>query len=173
MQLHIRRNKSRCSGFFSSPLVYRLEMILLLDEAERRVVNDNGWWGKQLYQSQAMFDRIDEHDAIAAQPVLPSAPDRFWQANQFERWVWKQARLAGKRYQINNAHRITVGDLARGVTLSGSLDDITTTEAILTEGATILDAKVNSSRSFDDGAVIMPVGRAPAPPSPRNVRRLA
>lgn len=163
MQLHVRRGSYRCQHLFSSHTMFTLRMVALVDEAERRLLSEAGWWGEDLYQSQRLLDLQEQRTALAAVPIRPEDPERFWQMSPFEQWVVKQAKLAVNQSRINRAHRITVSDLVDGVSLeSADLKELGQTEAIIVEACTALDRWLGVGEGYDGRASVITLPRTQA-----------
>jgi hypothetical protein len=181
MQLYIHKNKYWCRYFWSAELVYTLRLIALFDAAETAIIDDNEWWGSELYLSQDKLDRLYELEAIAAEQIAIEPPENLlnsvgWTNALFAaggQALWKGVRLAHKRGQADKAYEITVGDLTRGVDLEGDLDEITSTERLLMTSVTALAAKLDSASGFYGGTTIVPIGRQPALVPPKQPRRIA
>ena len=176
MQLHIRRDRCRHARCHC----YSVRLLALFSDEETAVVDANAWWQKDLYQSQQMLDLLERHDAIADTPIVPLDPDlpfaeTLFKAGPFEQLLWKGAKLLINSARLGRAHHITVADLTDGVELSGTLDEITTTEAIIVNSLEILDAKLCAARTFHGGASIVPIGSAARalPPPQTRPRRLS
>ena len=110
MQLHIRRGNRVVDFLVASQTVFTLRIIALVDADERRVLCEAGWWEEDLYQSQRYLDLLARRNEIAAIPLRPRDPDRFWQMNPIEQWMLKQVRLAWNGSQLARSHRIAVAE---------------------------------------------------------------
>lgn len=181
MQLYVHKNRYWCRHFWSSHLVYTLRMVALFDDTESAIIDENDWWGRELYLSQDRLERLEAHDEIAQEDVPFHTPEQLLNSMQWTnalisvtgRALWKQTRLALKGREIQRAYDITVGDLTRGVDLEGELDEIVATERLLVTSATALAAKLDDAAAFHGGTRIVPIGRQPALPAPKAPRRIA
>lgn len=175
MHLYFRRSHTTRSCCVS----YVTRIIAVFDDVETATVSANRWWGIDVFRSQQLLDLVQQREDIQNLPTIPLEPLRVLENSlailpPLNSWLAKKVKLAVNSWRIDHAHHITLRDLVRGVELSGSLDEVTMTEDIITKSVQILDAKLNAARSFNGTATIVNLSPPrPAAPPPQPLRRLA